>query len=129
MAFGAYESGAKRRGSTARAAAIFSLGIFPALVKRATTCYIDSCDTASPLIHGDFTANTVQMINGTFTSAGTLAPNAGVKLPNSFDPDPVYVGTIGNFAPLGHAGASEDFLGYANNSFYSRDSLGGADVS
>ncbi len=53
---------------------------------------------------------------------------AGIRLPGAFGPDPAYVGEPGNFLAFGHAGASEDFLGYGNNTFYFKDSPDGGDV-
>ncbi|MDB6137436.1 MAG: hypothetical protein JWO94_508 [Verrucomicrobiaceae bacterium] len=67
---------------------------------------------------------------GTNTPAYKLTVNgtingAGLYLPNSAGPDTNYVGTTGNFIAFGHAGVSEDFIGYKNNTFFFKDSPGG----
>lgn len=52
----------------------------------------------------------------------------GIGMPNNFGPNPNFVGTTGNYIAFGHAGTSEDFIGYKNNTFYFKDSPGGADT-
>lgn len=70
---------------------------------------------------------------------GTTAPQAkldvtgaievdGIGLPFNYGPNTTYVGTEGNYIAFGHLGTSEDFIGYKNNTFYFKDSPGGADV-
>jgi hypothetical protein len=51
----------------------------------------------------------------------------GIAFPGGFGADTAYVGTDGNYISFGHEGVSEDFIGYANNTFYFKDALGGAD--
>jgi hypothetical protein len=52
----------------------------------------------------------------------------GVGLPGNSGPDPNLVGTPGNYIAFGHSGVSEDFIGYRNNTFFFKDSPGGADT-
>ena len=90
--------------------------------------HIDNTNTATPLIYGDFSSNSLS-INGKLTATGLLDAKGGIYLPNAFGPDNAYVGNAGNAISFGDIGNSEDFLGYANNTFYFRDSPGGADVA
>ena len=90
--------------------------------------FIENSATALPLIYGEFDTDKV-IINGTLTSTGVLSANSGIYLPGAFGPDATYVGTSGNSISFGHSGASEDFIGYANNNFYFRDSPGGGDTA
>ena len=85
-------------------------------------------------------ANTVQLnviedpedglvtLNDDLDLNGILYP-IGIRLPNSFAPNTAFVGATGNYISFGHPGVSEDFLGYANNTFYLKDSPGGGDNS
>jgi len=52
----------------------------------------------------------------------------GIGFPGNFGPGPD-VGTQGNFLAFGHIGVSEDYIGYANNTFYFRDSPEGGDMA
>lgn len=90
--------------------------------------YIDNSNTSSPLLYGEFDNNLLQ-VNGSLTATGITYPNAGIQFPNSFAVDAAYVGTTGNSISFAHSGSSEDFLGYANNNFYFRDSPGGGDAA
>lgn len=90
--------------------------------------YIDNTGTNPPLIYGEFD-NDLFKINGTLTATGITYPNGGIQFPNSFAVDPAYVGDTGNSLSFAHSGFSEDFLGYANNNFYFRDSPGGGDAT
>ncbi len=67
--------------------------------------------------------------NGNTNINGKLTTTKGVDFPSAFGPDTNYVGTEGNSISFGHAGTSEDFIGYANNAFYFRDSPGGGDTA
>jgi hypothetical protein len=53
----------------------------------------------------------------------------GIYMPGGSEPDGTFVGAPGNFVSFGHAGTSEDFIGYKSNTFYLRDSTGGGDTS
>ncbi len=53
----------------------------------------------------------------------------GIMLGNASAPDPAYINNDGNYISFGHPGASEDFLGYRNNTFFLKDSPGGGDTS
>ncbi len=90
--------------------------------------YIHNGVTAMPLIYGDFATPAIQ-VNGTFTATGITYSNGGIYFPNAFAPDVAYVGDTGNSISFGHSGTSEDFLGYASNNFYFRDSPGGGDAA
>ncbi len=92
------------------------------------TLYIDNSGAATPLIYGEFD-NRVLRVDGSLTATGIAYPNAGINFPNSFGPDAAYVGNTGNSISFGHSGSSEDFLGYATNNFYFRDSPGGGDAA
>lgn len=54
---------------------------------------------------------------------------SGLRFPAGFDPDLNFVGTPGNYLSSSHSGVSEDFIGYKNNTFFFRDSPGGADTT
>ena len=51
----------------------------------------------------------------------------GITTAQAFGPANAFVGSPGNYIAFGHADTSEDFIGYKNNTFYFRDSPGGAD--
>jgi len=53
---------------------------------------------------------------------------AGLRFPGGFQPDTNFY-TNGNYLSFSHGGVSEDFIGYRNNTFYFRDSVGGADTA
>ena len=57
---------------------------------------------------------------GSIKSSSVVKP-VGINFPQSFGVDGNYVGTAGNYLAFGHAGASEDFIGYKDNTFYFRD--------
>lgn len=67
-------------------------------------------------------------LSGNVSAAGYVSA-VGLALPNSYSPDPAFVGTTGNYISFAHAGVSEDFIGYKSNTFYFRDSVGGGDTS
>ncbi len=69
-----------------------------------------------------------QTISGIKTFTDKIKPN-GIDLPYSFGPDPDYIGDEGNYISFAHTGASEDFIGYKNNTFYFKDSPNGGDVT
>ena len=94
----------------------------------ANRLYIENSNTSTPLIYGEFDKNIVT-INGVLNTTSLLQPHAGIHFPNSFTPDSAYIGTAGNFLSFAHNGVSEDFIGYANNSFYFRDSPSGGDTT
>jgi len=71
-----------------------------------------------------FHAKEAESIN----TSGTLMLK-GLGLPFTFTPDAEYVGSEGAFIGFAHNWISEDFIGYKNNSFYFKDSPGGADIS
>lgn len=53
----------------------------------------------------------------------------GLGFPHNFGPDPNFVGSPGNYIAFGHQGTAEDFIGYKDNTFYFKDSPGGADIN
>jgi len=64
---------------------------------------------------------------GPIIANGDVRPT-GITMPGSFGADETYVGTAGNYIAFSHAGVSEDFIGYKNNTFYMKDSPGGGDT-
>ena len=64
-----------------------------------------------------------------FDAAMSVNTQAGIGFPGGFGVNSTFVGTPGNSLYFGHVGNSEDFIGYSNNTFYFKDSPGGADVS
>lgn len=60
---------------------------------------------------------------------GKVEIGGGLGFPHSFGPDPNFVGSPGNYIAFAHQETSEDFIGYKNNTFYFKDSPGGADIS
>jgi hypothetical protein len=58
-----------------------------------------------------------------------LASGGGLFLPGGSGANSTEGGSSGNFISFGNAGTSEDFLGYANNTFHLKDSPGGGDSS
>jgi hypothetical protein len=66
---------------------------------------------------------------GTKNPTARLQVNGGLKLGNAnpFNPDPDFYENK-NFIAFRHANTSEDFIGYKNNTFYFKDSIGGGDT-
>jgi len=63
---------------------------------------------------------------GDMNVLGNLTAN-GIGMPNNFGPNGAFA-AAGNHISFGHAGVSEDFIGYRDNTFYFKDSPGGGDV-
>ncbi|MCB2155905.1 tail fiber domain-containing protein [bacterium] len=67
-------------------------------------------------------------IDGSANLTSVLHP-VGIEFPGSFPINNTYVGLAGNYISFAHSGSSEDFIGYKNNTFFFKDSVGGGDVS
>lgn len=68
--------------------------------------------------------------NTNLTANGHLLAKAGLSLgTEGFGANPDEGGATGNFISFSHPGSSEDFIGYFDNTFYMKDSPGGADIS
>ncbi len=65
---------------------------------------------------------------GSVVSTGAMIAKAGLNFgTNSFGANPTEGGSNGNFIAFGSPSVSEDFLGYAENVFYFKDSPSGGD--
>ncbi|WP_035606401.1 hypothetical protein [Haloferula sp. BvORR071] len=66
-------------------------------------------------------------LTGTLKLNGGIEPK-GIRLPSAFDVAATdFGGTAGNFISFAHSGISEDYIGYASNTFYFKDTPGGGD--
>ena len=78
-------------------------------------------------VTGNIKASGNVTASGSITSTSALTARAGINFgTNGFGANPSEGGSTGNFIAFGTPGFSEDFIGYASNNFYFRDSpLGG----
>ncbi|MCG3132020.1 MAG: hypothetical protein FLDDKLPJ_02830 [Phycisphaerae bacterium] len=84
----------------------------------------------SPQTHAWFAEGGARVFSLTGGGEGYFAGRvfaSGFMFPGAFGPDENYVGQAGNYLAFGHSGASEDFMGYANQTFFFKDSPGGGD--
>ncbi len=86
--------------------------------------YVSRIDEAT----GDLAWYKNVSVSGGLNVVGS-AQAGGYFMPSAFAPNASYVGTPGNFITFAHAGVSEDFIGYKNNTFFFKDSPGGGDVA